>query len=722
MFKVDAMDKDTLKIIDDHMLYRIQVIDINDNPPKFNQDVYNIDVLESTHPGTSVFRVKAEDPDEISNGNGRVSFSIMSQNPKIPAGMFGIDKDNGTIFLQKCLDYEAIKSYSLIIRARDNGHNVFSSSAEVKIKVKDSNTHPPILIQKSAAAVINETDKNMVILRVGVTDQDTPNTPAWRAKFKILEGNEKGNFKMETDPETNEGLLSLIKSLDYELGPKRNLKITVENEEPFFTCLDTNLIEPETLSAVITVKDVNDPPVFDPPTLVVHEREGEAPGKVLGKFNAYDTDKFYKHSIKYAEGHEPAEWVTVDSETGVVTAVKELDRESPYVNNSVYIFTVYAIELGENPITGTGTMSIILSDINDNLPYLKTEYEDMCDDGEVQFITVAANDQDLEPFSGPFTFELLDNEQNIKKYWKLGEPTDTTVQLHRISIVPVGNYSIPFKIRDRQGISKESSLNLYVCHCTDGKTCPAPKPATSFLGKAATGLLLAGLLFLILGLCLLLFCTFKKAFLKPYHEPVWTLIKYNDEGVLVDNQKPARFLSSQVVSNEVGLSAERNTINYGSQRCVGGLRSNVKGTIRQMSVHDSRALSPRSNSHIYGDGKLRMNNMSQRFSTFGLAKRHSMDHSSHASSIFSTRNSSLFYRAQDWGTKEKMELDAELAEAVYKPCVYSYEGEEASMLTLDSISRIEDNISLSFLNDLEPKFKTLAKICQDKNPHLSQQI
>ncbi|XP_072135706.1 cadherin-like protein 26 [Mobula birostris] len=620
-FKVDAMDRATLKIIDDHILYRIQVIDINDNSPKFKQDVYNVDILESTYPGTSVFRIKAEDPDEISSGNGQVSYSIISQDPKTPLSMFRIDENNGTIFLQKCLDYEAIKSYSLIITARDNGRNVLSSSAQVKFKVIDSNTHPPIFIQKSASAIINESAKNMVILQVGVTDQDTPNTPAWRAKFKIIEGNENENYKMETDPETNEGLLSLIKSLDYELGPKRNLKITVENEEPLFTCLDTKPMEPEVLSAVITVKDVNDHPVFDPPVLVVNEHEGEKPGRVLGKFNAYDTDKFYKHSIKYYKGDEPAGWVTVDSETGVVTTVKELDRESPYVNNSVYVFTVHAIEFGENPMTGTGTMSIILSDINDNQPYLETEYEDMCDDGEMKFITVTANDKDLEPFSSPFTFELLDNEQNIKKNWELGKTTELTALIFHASL----------------------------------------------------------------------------------------------------EKKPASILSSQVVSNEVGLGVKRNTINYGSQRNVGGMQSNVNGTIRQMNPYDSRALSFRSNLNTYGDGRLRMNNMSQRYSMYGLANRQSMDHSSHASSVFNSKDSLYFNRAQDWGARERMDMDAEIIEAVYKPCVYDDEGEESSRLTLDSISRIEDNISLSFLNDLGPKFKTLAKVCQDKNPHLSQQ-
>lgn len=725
-FQVNVHDPDTFAQLDDHMLYKIEVIDINDNNPKFTQDVYEVDILESTFPGTEFFRIKAVDPD--ARENGIVSYSIVSQNPRKPSDMFKIHRNNGSILLQQCLNYETLQSYTLVIKARDNGQNVLSSSAEVRIKVVDSNNNLPVFTQESAEITINESDKDVVILRVGVTDQDTPNTPSWRAKYQVTEGNEHKNYKMETDPATNQGVLTLIKHLDYEAGPVRNIKISVENEEPLFMCpgkKDTINTKPQHLTVLITVNDSNDPPVFNPPVLVIYEIEGQKPGKVLGKFNASDTDVFYKHPIKYYRAFEPAEWVTVDVDTGVITTVQELDRESPYVNESVYTFTVHAIEEGEIPETSTGTMSIILADINDNLPFLTTTHEEMCDEGEIPFVTVAASDADVEPFGGPFTFELLDNEEHIKKNWKLGKATDYNVQLERKRKIPIGDYVIPFKIRDRQGISQETSMNIHVCHCVDGIACPLRKSATAALGGAAIGLLFAGLLFLILGLCLLLFCSFPKKFTKPFSEPVWTLIKYNDEGIIVDSKKPPSIHSSTEVSNYVGLGVGRDlTIRPGMQGNNyeeedmfpyedDGQR--MTNTLQRPSMNrwaDRRNLGSSSR----GASALNSRSYSWNYGAQDTHTRQYLGSSSHAVSALNPRNYSFNYGAQDTHTRQYSDLDKYAAEVIHEPRAYNYEGDEASMLSLDSISNLDDKISLSYLNDLGPKFNALAKICHETSP------
>lgn len=58
---------------------------------------------------------------------------------------------------------------------------------------------------------VEENTVDVEILRVTVEDKDLMNTANWRANYTILKGNENGNFKIVTDPKTNEGVLCVVK-------------------------------------------------------------------------------------------------------------------------------------------------------------------------------------------------------------------------------------------------------------------------------------------------------------------------------------------------------------------------------------------------------------------------------------------------------------------------------------------------------------------------------
>lgn len=47
--------------------------------------------------------------------------------------------------------------------------------------------------------------------RVIAIDNDEPGTENWEAKYTIAKGDPFGNFAIQTDPVTNEGILTLVK-------------------------------------------------------------------------------------------------------------------------------------------------------------------------------------------------------------------------------------------------------------------------------------------------------------------------------------------------------------------------------------------------------------------------------------------------------------------------------------------------------------------------------
>lgn len=73
---------------------------------------------------------------------------------------------------------------------------------------------------------------------------------------------------------------------------------------------------------------------------------------------------------------------------------------------------------GNPPATGTCTVLIHLRDINDNTPKLVNNNVILCGNKE-EMVMIAAQDSDVHPYSGPFTFSLRDTDGTLKQRWKI---------------------------------------------------------------------------------------------------------------------------------------------------------------------------------------------------------------------------------------------------------------------------------------------------------------
>lgn len=65
--------------------------------------------------------------------------------------------------------------------------------------------------QQHSVDVKENVEGETLLLRIPVEDKDLTNSPNWKSVFAITKGNEAGHFRIETDPDTNEGLLYLTK-------------------------------------------------------------------------------------------------------------------------------------------------------------------------------------------------------------------------------------------------------------------------------------------------------------------------------------------------------------------------------------------------------------------------------------------------------------------------------------------------------------------------------
>uniref|UniRef100_A0A8C2TVL6 Cadherin-13 n=2 Tax=Coturnix japonica TaxID=93934 RepID=A0A8C2TVL6_COTJA len=460
------------KVIDGPVRLDISVIDQNDNRPMFKEGPYVGHVMEGSPTGTTVMRMTAFDADDASTDNALLRYNILKQTPTKPSpNMFYIDPEKGdivTVVSPVLLDRETMETpkYELVIEAKDmGGHDVgLTGTATATIVIDDKNDHPPEFTKKEFQATVKE-GVTGVIVNLTVGDRDDPATGAWRAVYTIINGNPGQSFEIHTNPQTNEGMLSVVKPLDYEISAFHTLLIKVENEDPLIP--DIAYGPSSTATVQITVEDVNEGPVFHPNPMTVTKQENIPIGSVVLTVNATDPDTLQHQTIRYSVYKDPASWLEINPTNGTVATTAILDRESPHVQNNIYTALFLAIDSGNPPATGTGTLHITLEDVNDNIPSLYPTLAKVCDDAkDLRVVVLGASDKDLHPNTDPFKFELS-KQSGPEKLWRINKLNNTHAQVVLLQNLKKANYNIPISVTDsgKPPLTNNTELKLQVCSC-----------------------------------------------------------------------------------------------------------------------------------------------------------------------------------------------------------------------------------------------------------------
>ncbi|KAM9854303.1 cadherin-13 [Aulostomus maculatus] len=450
----------------------ITVIDQNDNRPIFRETRYAGEVLEGSPTGTTVMTMTAFDADDPATDNAALRYNIIRQSPDKPSpNMFYIDAERGdivTVISPTLLDRETLPTttYELEIVAKDMaGSEVgLTGTATATITIADKNDHAPEFTHPLFEAHVYEGSTGVVV-NLTVDDRDNPATGAWRAIYSIINGDPTQSFEIQTNPDNNEGMLSVVKPLDYEAMEFHKLFIKVKNEDPLVP--DVGYGPSSTATVQIMVQDINEGPVFFPDPLTVTRMENIPVGSFVASLNATDPDILQIQSVRYAVLRDLAGWLSVNPVRGTVNTSAPLDRESPYVHDNKYTAVFIATDNGSPPATGTGTLVIHLEDYNDNAPYVVPSVARVCEDAhDMNVAIVGGRDKDLPPNAAPFKIEL-GKQPGLDKTWNVTRVNSTHSQIMLLHSLKKANYQLPLLITDSgvPPLSNNTEVKVQVCVC-----------------------------------------------------------------------------------------------------------------------------------------------------------------------------------------------------------------------------------------------------------------
>ncbi|XP_077916597.1 desmocollin-1 isoform X2 [Halichoerus grypus] len=446
------------------LLFKVE--DDNDNAPYFENKVTVFSVLENCRTGTSVGQVTAIDLDEPDTLHTRLKYKILQQIPDHPKH-FSIHPDTGVITTTTpLLDREHCDTYKLVMEVRDMGGQPFGlfNTGTITISLEDENDNPPYFTETSYFTEVEENRIDVEILRMAVHDQDLPNTPHSKAVYKILQGNENGNFKISTDPNTNEAVLCVVKPLNYEVNHQVILQIGVLNEAQFTKAANSKTPTMCTTTVTVKIKDRDEGPECQPPVKVIQSRDGLQPGEELQGYKALDPETRSGEGLRYKKIGDEDNWFEINENTGDLRTIKVLDRESKFVKNDRYNVSVVAMDTDGRSCTGT--LVVLLEDCNDHPPQIDKEVT-ICQHAQ-DYAVLKPVDADGPDNGPPFQF-FLDNSAD--KLWNLETKDGKTAILHQRQILDYNIYNVPIIIKDRHGLHAKHMLTVRVCDCTTPSDC-----------------------------------------------------------------------------------------------------------------------------------------------------------------------------------------------------------------------------------------------------------
>ncbi|XP_064182000.1 protocadherin gamma-A11-like isoform X28 [Anguilla rostrata] len=337
----------------------LEILDINDNVPLFPNDEIHLEISESALPGARFVLESAVDLD--------VGVNTLQSYALKPTDNFVLklqSQPDGTkhveMMLEKPLDRERQDHISLLLTAFDGGNPQFSGTVKIHIAVLDANDNPPVFSQTVyTASVIENAQRGSLVTTVSASDADEGSNGLLTYSFSSPKDGIESPFIL--DAKTGE--LRVTGEIDYEKAKHYQINILAKDEG--------NLVDSSKI--IIDVTDMNDnTPVITILSYSSDIPEDAKPGTVLAMINVKDQDSG-NNGIVHCTINEHIPFKVTASSNAFYRLMTDdvLDRE----RDPEYSITITATDEGVPPLSSNLTLTLKISDVNDNSPiFQKSSY------------------------------------------------------------------------------------------------------------------------------------------------------------------------------------------------------------------------------------------------------------------------------------------------------------------------------------------------------------
>ncbi|XP_056625999.1 protocadherin-19 isoform X4 [Triplophysa dalaica] len=381
---------------------KIEIIDVNDNAPRFSTNHIDIEISENAAPGTRFPLEGASDPD--SGSNGIQTYTIT------PNDIFGLEiktRGDGSkiaeLVVEKTLDRETQSRYTFELTAEDGGDPPKSGTVQLNIKVIDSNDNNPVFDEPVYTVnVLENSPINTFVIDLNATDPDEgTNGEVVYSFINFVSNLTKQMFKIDTKT----GVITVNGILDHEELHVHEIDVQAKDLGP-------NSI-PAHCKVIVNVIDVNDnaPEIklLSENSEMVEVSENAPLGYVIALVRVSDNDSGANGKVQCRlQGNVPFRLNEFESFSTLLVDGR-LDREQ----RDMYNLTILAEDSGYPPLRSSKSFAVKVTDENDNPPYFtKPHYQAMVLENNVPgafLLAVSARDPDLG-MNGTVSYEIIKSE------------------------------------------------------------------------------------------------------------------------------------------------------------------------------------------------------------------------------------------------------------------------------------------------------------------------